>query len=490
MADRFPGPVKVDTTTADPTESDVDTIAIGVFAGEEVSPELAGGAVRRLLDSGEARASFKRVAHTHAGGDRWIVVGLGEREEFDRERARVAAALALNRARELGAKALCWAIPAGADAGATTTAVAEGSVLGAYRFDRYRKAADDEEPGLDRVVLASPDDIAGAVQDAVVVAEAQNAARDLQNTPANDLGPAELADRALALDREIEGLTVDVDGPDALASRGMGAFLAVAQGSEREPRLITLRYEGPDASGPLLAWVGKAITFDTGGISIKPSAKMHEMKFDMSGGAAVLEAVGAVARLGLPVRLLGVIGSAENMPSGSATRPGDIVTASNGTTIEVNNTDAEGRLVLADCLCWAVEQGAERIVDIATLTGAIVIALGSTHAGLVSNDDDWAAAVEAAGRETGELLWRLPLHPEYAELIKGRFADIVNATEARKASSITAAEFLRRFVGDTPWAHIDIAGTGWDLGRPYAQRGGAGFGVRLLVELARSGARA
>ena len=227
----------------------------------------------------------------------------------------------------------------------------------------------------------------------------------------------------------------------------MGAFAAVAQGTDAEPALIVLRYEGAGGDGaPALGLVGKAVTFDTGGISIKPAAKMHEMKFDMSGGAAVLEAMGAIAALELPINVVAVVGATENMPSGHAMKPGDVFTAMNGTTIEVNNTDAEGRLVLADCLAHAVELGAERLVDVATLTGAIVVALGTTYSGLVSNDDDWAAEVEAAGEATGELVWRLPLHEEYADLIKGRYADITNAVEGRKAGSITAAEFLKRFV--------------------------------------------
>jgi leucyl aminopeptidase len=209
------------------------------------------------------------------------------------------------------------------------------------------------------------------------------------------------------------------------------------------------------------------------------------MKFDMSGGAAVLQAVAAIARLRLPVRVVGVIGATENMPSGHAVKPGDIVAAMNGTTIEVNNTDAEGRMVLADCLCWAREQGAERLVDVATLTGAIIVALGSTYAGLFGDDDAWCSLVADAGDDTGERVWRLPLDREYAELIKGRYGDIVNSTEARKASSITAAEFLKRFVDDVPWAHVDIAGTAWNLGRPYASKGGSGFGVRLLVDVVR-----
>jgi leucyl aminopeptidase len=204
----------------------------------------------------------------------------------------------------------------------------------------------------------------------------------------------------------------------------------------------------------------------------------------MSGAAAVLEATGAIARLGLPARVVTVIGATENLPSGHAMKPGDILRAKTGTTIEVINTDAEGRLVLADCLAHAIDQGAERLVDLATLTGAIVSTFGNTYAGLFGTDDDWCAEVEAAGRRSGELVWRLPLHAEYAELIKSRYADLANAVEARKAGSITAAEFLKRFTGDVPWAHLDIAGTAYENGKPYTPKGGAGFGVRLLVELA------
>jgi leucyl aminopeptidase len=226
------------------------------------------------------------------------------------------------------------------------------------------------------------------------------------------------------------------------------------------------------------------VTFDTGGISIKPAGKMHEMKFDMSGGAAVIESMDAIATLGLPVKVTAVVPSTENMPSGRAMKPGDIVTAMNGTTIEINNTDAEGRLILADALCYAVDQGAERIVDIATLTGAIVVALGSTYAGLFSNDDDWYAQVEAAGKAAGELGWRMPLHPEYHELTKGQYADLTNASEVRKAPSSYAAEFLRQFVDDRPWVHMDVAGTAWNTSAPYVGSGASGFGTRTFIELA------
>jgi leucyl aminopeptidase len=261
----------------------------------------------------------------------------------------------------------------------------------------------------------------------------------------------------------------------------------VAQGSDTEARLIVLRYDG---GGPHLGYVGKAVTFDTGGISIKPAAKMHEMKFDMSGGAAVIEAMGAIAALGIPVRITAVVPSTENMPSGHSMKPGDIVTASNGKTIEINNTDAEGRLILADALAYAVSEGAERLIDLATLTGAIIIALGSTYAGLFSNDDDWCREVEAASAATGELGWRLPLHPEFFELTKGQYADLTNASEQRKASSIYAAEFLRQFVDERPWVHVDIAGTAWGQGRAYNGNGASGFGVRMLVELAQRAADA
>jgi len=269
----------------------------------------------------------------------------------------------------------------------------------------------------------------------------------------------------------------------------MGAFAAVAQGSEQDPALIVLRYEGSPptpAKGPLLGFVGKAVTFDSGGISLKPGPKMAEMKFDMSGGAAVVEAVAAIARLKLPVKLLAVVGATENLPDGRAVKPGDIVTAKNGKTIEINNTDAEGRLVLADCLCHAVSLGAERIVDLATLTGAVIIALGSTYAGIMSNDEELTEHLSAAGERTGEILWRLPLHPEYDELVAGKYADLDNAPEARKAGTIMGASFLANFVGETPWAHLDIAGSAWDLGRAYVGKGASGYGVRLLVELARS----
>jgi leucyl aminopeptidase len=466
--------------------SAADTVVVGLLDGEAPAPDAPDGELAGLVASGEARSAPKKCAVSHAAGKRWITVGLGARDSLDAERARQASATALALAGELGAQTVCWAAPPGVT-GRELAGLVEGAVLGAYRFDRYKRS-DGETPRRVTAleVLSSEDssDAAAVVERAAVIATAQNACRDLQNAPANDMTPTALADRARALAAELAGLSVEVEGRDGILARGMGAFACVAQGTHAEPQLITLRYEGPDAAGPVLGLVGKAVTFDTGGISLKPGAKMEEMKFDMSGGAAVLEGLGAIARLGLGVKVLAVIGATENMPSGHATRPGDIVRAMNGTTIEVNNTDAEGRLVLADCLAHAVDQGAERLIDFATLTGAIVVALGSTHAGLFSDDDTWASEVEAAASDAGDLVWRMPLHPEYAEMIKGTYADIANTTTTRKASSITAAHFLERFTGGVPWAHVDIAGTAWDQGRPYTGKVGSGFGVRLITELA------
>src|SRR4051794_8692538 len=474
------GRMRVTSTTSSPSDSGADTLAIGVFDGETVAHDVKGSALQRLVDAGEARTAFRHVAVGHAGDRRWLIVGLGPRSQFAPERARIAAATALGRAQEVGTRALCWELPHHVD-DLVTGALVEGTVLAAYRFDRYRKRPEDARD-VEELIVSAHHDVSGPVDAGAVLAEAANAARDLQNTPANDMTPAALADAAQALD----GVAVEVHGRDFLIEKRMGAFAAVAQGSDTEPALIAMRYDGPDARGPVLGLVGKAVTFDTGGISIKPAAKMHEMKFDMSGGAAVVAAVGAIARLRLPVRVIGIVGATENMPSGHSMRPGDIVTASNGTTIEINNTDAEGRLVLADCLTYARELGAERLVDIATLTGGIVTALGSAFAGVMSNDDDWCAVVEGAGARTGERVWRMPLDPVYDDQIKGQYGDIMNSTVERKAHPITAAAFLARFAGETPWAHVDMAGVMNDLGVAYAAKGGSGFGVRLLVDVARA----
>jgi leucyl aminopeptidase len=499
--------VNISATTQPGASIDADTVAVGIFDGEDAPGGLPDAATQ-LIASGEARPTPKALALAHADGKRWLLVGLGKRKDFTPERARSAAAGAHARALELSTRTLCWQAPS--EDLAVCAALVEGTALADYRFDSHRSPppeGDDAAPKHLQALIVShatgqsspPQDARGsetggssaqdlerAIAEAAIVAAAVNAARDLQNRPANDLTPTALAEHARSLAQEVEGLTVETEGREEILARGMGAFAAVAQGSAQEPALIVLRYEHPEATGPLLGMVGKAVTFDSGGISLKPGAKMAEMKFDMSGGAAVVEAVAAIARLQLPVKLVGVVGATENLPSDRSVKPGDIVTAANGKTIEVNNTDAEGRLVLADCLHHAVSLGAERVVDLATLTGAVIIALGSTHAGMIGNDDELAERIAAAGKQTGEIVWRLPLHEEYDELIKGTYGDLDNAPEGRKAGTIVGAAFLSNFVGETPWAHLDIAGSAWDLGRAYAPKGASGYGVRLLVELARS----
>jgi leucyl aminopeptidase len=469
----------VSATTDAPTATGADTIVVGVFEDEGIAHDH-DGVLQALVDSGEAKRALRKLAVTHGGGRRYIVAGLGARSEFDPERARVAAAGALSRAKELGTKVLCWEVPHHVS-DAHVGGLVEGTVLAAYAFREYKSGDDDNGSGPGSLLLSAHHDVSAAAAYAASLAAAANFARNLQTRPANDLTPEALATRA----GELEGVNVDVMDRAAIEAAGMGAFACVARGSHAEPRLITVRYDPPDVAGPLLGFVGKAVTFDSGGISIKPSAKMHEMKFDMSGGAAVLEAVGAIARLKLPVRVAGVIGATENLPSGHAVKPGDIVRSKAGVTIEVNNTDAEGRLVLADCLAHAIDLGAERLVDLATLTGAIVVALGSPYAGLFANDDAWAGEITRAGERTGELVWRMPLHEHYVKLIEGRYADIVNSPTDRGGNASSAAEFLHRFAGDVPWAHVDIAGGAYDNGKPYTPKGGAGWGVRMLVELAK-----
>jgi leucyl aminopeptidase len=461
--------------------TDADTIGVGVFEAETVDLAPAQG----LLDRGEAKADFKHLAVTHSDGRRVIVAGLGARDQFDPEAARIAAAVVGRRAQELGARHVCWQLPRGGDADHAASLV-EGTVLGGYRFTRYRRPPEDR--ALEQLTISAPadPDVTAAAHRASILAAAQNRARDLGNRAPNDLTPTALADYAVALGERHDAVTVAVLDEGELRERGMGAFAAVAQGSAEPAKLITLEYAGGGVAGdaPRIALVGKAVTFDSGGLSLKPPNSMIEMKFDMMGGAAVIEAIAALAELQVPVRVLGVVGATENLVGDRSVKPGDIVTALDGTTIEVNNTDAEGRLVLADCITHARSLGCDAIVDIATLTGGVVIALGATYAGLMANDDALAAQLIAAGERTGELLWRLPLHPAYAEMVKGRYAQLTNRSQRREASAITGAEFLHHFAGDEPWAHLDIAAVGDDGRAPYLDKGGTGFGVRLLAELA------
>jgi leucyl aminopeptidase len=474
--------VKVAITQESGSETGVDLLVVGLYEDESLPAGLSGAP-----GAADARGGFQKLTLLRPERpERALAVGLGKREEMDAERLRLAAAVAAKEALELEAVSVAWLLPESEDDATSAAAIVTGTILAFYRFDRFlsRDPADPPPSRIESLTVIGPEDIAGAAEAARVCAEAQNRARDLQSLPSNVATPSFLGRRAREIASHHEGVSAEVLGREEIAAKEMGGLVAVSQGSEEEPKLIVLRYAG-GGSSPTLGFVGKGVTFDTGGISLKPSASMHEMKMDMSGAAAVLEAVGAIAELELALDLIAVVPSTENMPSGTAIKPGDVITQYNGKTVEVNNTDAEGRLILADALAYAAELGAERIVDLATLTGAVLIALGSTYAAVISNDDELAAEVEAAGKATGELVWRLPLHAEYKELTKGTVADLTNAAAKRKAGTIYAGSFLEEFVGETPWAHVDIAGTAWDVGRPYTGNDASGFGVRLLVEIAR-----
>ena len=473
--------MRVSVADTAPEDSGADLVCLGLFDGDGL-PEPFSAAP----GSGEARGDYKKLAILYPDRpSRVVAVGLGKRDEFVPERARVAAALAVGQARRNDAASLAWVLPEAPDPPAVAAALVEGTALSAYRFDRFRSAEDEDGSGpeIESLELLSAEDVSAAADRALVAAEAANRARELQDLPSNVATPTFLADRAREIADAHDAVSVEVLGREDFERLGMGGLSAVSSGTDQAPCLIVMRYRGTGGDAPL-GLVGKAVTFDSGGISIKPAARMHEMKMDMSGGAAVIEATAAIAELELELDLISVIPATENMPSGHSVKPGDIITQHNGKTVEVNNTDAEGRLILADALSYCAELGAERIVDLATLTGAVLVALGSTYAALVSNHDEWAERVREAGERTGELAWRLPLHPEYKELTKGTVADLTNASEKRKAGTIYAASFLEEFVGDVPWAHLDIAGTAWDVGRDYVGKGATGFGVRLLVSLA------
>jgi len=470
------------------SELDADLVAVGLFEGDSL-PEPLGS----TPGAKDASAEFKSSVTIFPGKpERVAVIGLGAKDEFTAERARVAGAVAHSALKKVKGEALGWILPEagadGPDAGAIAAALVEGATFASFSFDRFKSGSDGEEaaPELKAIEISAAADVSEAVRIGEVVGNAGNRARYLQSLPANVATPEYLAGRASEIAAAFDSIEVEIFDRKAIIAAGMGGLEAVAKGGEDiEPRLITLRYTGRGA-GEKLGLVGKSVTFDTGGISIKPSAGMHEMKMDMSGGAAVLEAVAAIAELEIPLDLIAVLPATENMPSGTALKPGDIITQLNGKTVEITNTDAEGRLILADALVHCARQGADRMLDLATLTGAVLVGLGSTYAALISNNDALAAEVTAAGESSGELVWRLPLHDEYKELTKGDITDLVNASAQRKAGTIYAASFLEEFTEGKPWAHLDIAGTAWDTGREYWGKGPTGFGVHLLVALARN----
>jgi leucyl aminopeptidase len=431
--------------------------------------------------------------HTHGkiGAERIAAIGIGKERDADRtlDQLRTAASRAVKLAKSAGAKSLAIVAPA-ADA-AQVQSLAEGASLGAYVFDRYKK---EKKPlKLSRVELLVDAKPPRALPDAArlgcEIADAVCAARDLVNEPPRNVTPRALAAEARKMAQHA-GLKCEVLGRAQIEKLGMNLFLGVAQGSAEEPQLVRISYEPARANGKALALVGKAITFDSGGLSLKTAQGMEDMKTDMAGAAAVIAAMRLVAALEPPFPVRGYFGACENLPSGTAYKPGDVIVGKNGTSVEVLNTDAEGRLVLADVLAWAVEDKPAALVDLATLTGAILVALGPWTAGLFSNDEQLASELLASARRAGEPLWRMPLPAEMEELIKSPVADLKN-TGGRFGGSINAALFLQHFVGKVPWAHLDIAGpASIDKERGYNARGGTGAGVRLLAEWIRRRAEA
>jgi leucyl aminopeptidase len=449
--------------------------------------------VRALLDGDGFRASAGNAALLHlspdAGVERVAVGGLGG--ELDADAVRTAAGGIARVAEPVGGT-LAWTLDPSlpVPVAEQARAAVDGLLLGGY--DPGVRKSDGRKQELERVVFLGGDDaVREEAERAAVVARWANRARDFANEPPNELTPARLAEHAESIAAGSGGrLQTDSFGRGRMAELGMGSFLAVAQGSHEEPRTIVLRYEPPAVENDLtLGLVGKAITFDTGGISIKPALYMEDMKGDMAGGGAVLAGMGAIAELGLPVRAIAVVGATENMAGGGSYRPGDIVKAMNGKTIEIVNTDAEGRLVLADVLWYAREQGATHLVDFATLTGAMERALGDYYAGVFGNDDDWRDRVAEAGERSGDHAWPLPIHRRFRTYVESAYADLKNSSIRAQAIPAYAARFLQEFVGEGPWAHVDMAGTGfltWPRDDYLVQKGGTGYGVRLIAELARS----
>ncbi|WP_027134762.1 leucyl aminopeptidase [Geminicoccus roseus] len=456
----------------------------------------SGGLIRRVIDDAGRRWKHGAILElpfpAGTGLDRVWLLGMGkddlDRLEIEQLGGSLWAALA-----RLEGGSVTLASPEGIElpvpADQAQLALVTGLRLRSWRFDKYKKTdEDDQAAGPSRLAVAVLDEVSARkdLAEAEAVLAGVNHTRALVTEPANVLYPESFADEALKL-RSL-GLEVEVLDENAMRELGMGAILGVAQGSRRAPRLVVLRWNGGGGEDSPIAFVGKGVCFDTGGISIKPAGGMEDMKFDMGGAGAVFGAMEALARRKAKVDVVGVLGLVENMPDGNAQRPGDVVRAMSGTTIEVINTDAEGRLVLADAIWYTQDRFKPKlIVDLATLTGAVIVALGHEHAGLFSNDEELAARLTRAGEQVGETLWRLPLGKAYAKHIKSEIADIKNTGRARQAGSTAGAVFIEQFVAGVPWAHLDVAGTVWssrDL--PLSGKGATGFGVRLLDALARS----
>jgi len=502
----MPRPMDVSALPSGAAHVEADLLGVLVTEPPELTPAAGkldaafGGAIGRLAADGDVTGSRGSVTLLHRGEEsgprRIAIAGLGPADRAGADAVRIAAAGAAARLGVGGGRTVAWLLD---PAGTTLTpdelarALVDGLALGPHSAARWRSTDPPADP-VERLVLVGPE-AEGSLAEArraAVVARWANRCRDLVNAPASELTPTALAKTAEEIAADEDALEAAVLGPAELAEAGLGSFLSVARGSHEEPRLIVLRHDPPGAPGSTrLGIVGKAITFDSGGLSLKPPESLEDMKTDMAGGAAALTALGALAELEVPVRAFAVVTATENMLSGHTTRPGDVVRAADGTTIEINNTDAEGRLVLADALLHARTLDPTHLLDLATLTGTIEVALGNVFAGLYGNDADWLERVRAAGERAGERAWPMPTDPEYDRYLESHVADLKNTPERKRGSSSIAARFLARFAGDAPWAHLDIAAVATlDRARGvFPKPGATGFGVRLIAELARDLAR-
>ena len=452
-----------------------------------------GGRLRKIADAGELTGKTLEMTmlHVHgaSGPTRVLVVGAGKADKFDTAILRRIAAAALRHLKARSVKSLVFALREGQLTAAAAQAVTEGLLLGAYDSDSYKsekKAGAAFESAALAGFGAEQAEAEKGIARGRIIAEAQNFARELVNEPSNKLTPRILADRAVAMAREA-GLAVEILDEKRITELKMGALLGVAQGSDEPPRVMVLTYTpaNPRPGAPVLGLIGKAVTFDTGGISIKPAEGMEKMKYDMGGGGAMLGAMRAISALKPSVKVICVVPSVENMPGHRAQKPGDVVIAMSGKSIEVINTDAEGRLILADAITYAKQLGCTHLIDAATLTGAIVVALANVNVGAFTNNQPLMDRLLASAKNAGEKIWPMPLDDEYSDFIKSNIADIQNIGSGKGGGAITAAAFIREFVGDTPWVHLDIAGTAWlDEGKPWSAKGPTGVPVRTMVDLA------
>ncbi|MFN7991654.1 MAG: leucyl aminopeptidase [Candidatus Micrarchaeia archaeon] len=469
--------------------SDLKTDLLCVFLMQDEEPpfEIRGFLkdVKKERYEGKLLQAYSSPTRGSARFKHLIVIGLGKKDEFRLDHLRRAAGSAVRYAAAMKEKELCMHLPAKfvprSEQQKMAQAMAEGAILSAYKFNEF-KTKKDELFDVERAFIVSEEDLSEGIGKGKAYAESQNYARRLDELPANIATPHMVVEQARKLARDLS-LHITVYDEERMKRMGMNGILSVCQGSHNKPALIKLEYNKGKAGLPLYCVVGKGVCFDTGGISIKPAQNMHEMKYDKSGAINVLGIFMAVSRLRLPIRLIGLMPMVENMPSGTAQRPGDIIRMYNGKTVEVLNTDAEGRLILGDALALGAQENPEYMIDMATLTGAMVVSLGRHAIGMFSNDDQLARALEEAGDETHERVWRLPLWPEYGELMKSDSADLKNISELPEAGSITAAAFLKEFVGETKWAHLDIAAVDtvkWP--HPYLDKGATCMGVRLVAE--------